>query len=74
MFTKRFNPSNPSINQPREIKYVRRLLGQLLQKPSDFLQHVRTYVPIYHTVCLSDQLNTLFIFFLLVLSVLPHYR
>ena len=28
--------------------YVRRFLGQLLQKPTDFLQHVRTYVPIYH--------------------------
>ena len=27
--------------------YVRRFLGQLLQKPTDFLQHVRTYVPIY---------------------------
>ena len=48
MFTKHFNPSNTSINQPREIIYVRRFLGQLLQKPSDFLQHVRTYVPIYH--------------------------
>ena len=39
---------NPSINQLREIIYVRRFLGQLLQKPSDFLQHVRTYVLIYH--------------------------
>ena len=48
MFTKHFNPSKPSINQPREIIYVRRFLGQLLQKPSDFLQHVRTYVSIYH--------------------------
>ena len=28
--------------------YVRRFLGQLLQKPTDFLQHVRTYVLIYH--------------------------
>ena len=28
--------------------YVRRFLGQLLHKPTDFLQHVRTYVPIYH--------------------------
>ena len=46
MFTKHFNPSNPSINQPREIKYVRRFLGQLLQEPGDFLKHVRTYV--YH--------------------------
>jgi hypothetical protein len=48
MFTKHFNSSNRGINQPREIKYVRRFLGQLLQNPSDFLQHVRTYVPIYH--------------------------
>ena len=48
MFTKHFNPSDPSINQPQEIRYVRRFLGQLLQKPSDFLQHVRTYVPIYY--------------------------
>ena len=45
MFTKHFNPSNPSINQPRQIIYVRRFLGQLLQKPSYFLQHARTYVP-----------------------------
>ena len=45
MFTKHFNPSNRSINQPREIIYVRRFLGQLIQKPSDFLQHARTYVP-----------------------------
>ena len=42
MFTKYFNPSNPSINQPREIIYVRRFLGQLLLKPSDFLRHART--------------------------------
>jgi hypothetical protein len=48
MFTKYFNPSNPSINEPRDIIYVKRFLGQLLQKPDDFLQHVRTYVPIYH--------------------------
>ena len=48
MFTKHFNPSNPNINQLREIIYVRRFLGQLLQNPSDFLQHVRTYVLIYH--------------------------
>jgi hypothetical protein len=45
MFTKHFNPSNPSINQPREIIYIRRFLGRLLQKPSDFLQHARRYVP-----------------------------
>jgi len=44
MFTKHFNPSNPSINQPREIIYVRRFLGQLLQEPSNFLQHARTLV------------------------------
>ena len=50
MFTKYFNPSNPSINQPSEIIYVRRFLGQLLQKPDDFLQHIRTYVPSYHIV------------------------
>ena len=48
MFTKHFNPSNPNINQPREIIYVRRFLGQLLQNPDDFMPHVRTYVPIYH--------------------------
>ena len=48
MFTKYFHPSNTSINQPREKLYVRRFLGQLLQKPSDFLQHVRTYVLIHH--------------------------
>jgi hypothetical protein len=45
MFTKHFNSSNPSINQPREIIYVRRFLRQLLQKPSDFLQHAQRYVP-----------------------------
>jgi len=43
IFTKYF--SNSNINQPRDILYVRRFLGQLLQKPNDFLQHVRTYVP-----------------------------
>jgi hypothetical protein len=49
MFTKYFNPSNPITNsQPREIIYVRRFLGQLLLKPNDFFQHVRTYVPIYY--------------------------
>ena len=48
LFTKYFNPSNPSINQPRDITYVRRFLGQLLQTPNDFLQHARTYVRIYH--------------------------
>ena len=52
MFTKYFNPSNPIINQPREMIHVRRFLGhwQLLLKPNDVLQHasVRTYVPIYY--------------------------
>jgi len=43
IFTKYF--SNSNINQPRDILYVRRFLGQLLQKPNDFLKHVRTYVP-----------------------------
>ena len=52
MFTKYFNhPSNIRVNQPRDIIYVRRFLGQLLQKPDDFLQHVRTYVPIYRIFC-----------------------
>ena len=45
IFTKYFNPSNHGINQPRNILYVRRFLGQLLQKPNDFLQHARMYVP-----------------------------
>ena len=51
MFSKFFNPSNSisnSLSQPREITYVRRFLGQLLLKPSDFFQHVRTYVPVYY--------------------------
>ena len=69
MFTKYFNPSNPSINQPRETVYVRRFLDQLLQKPDDFLQHVRTYVPVYYISSHSSAL-----YFLLVLSVLPQYR
>jgi hypothetical protein len=50
MFSKYFNPSNPINSQPREIIYVRRLLGQLLQKPSDFLHHIRTYVPVYYMI------------------------
>jgi hypothetical protein len=45
LFTKHFSPSNSIIHQPRDIIYVRRFLGLLLQKPNDFLQHVRTYVP-----------------------------
>ena len=57
MFTKYFNPSNPSINQPRETVYVRRFLGQLLRDPSDFLQHVRTYVPVYY---ISSHLSSFF--------------
>ena len=56
IFTKHFSDSR--INQTREIVYVRRFLGQLLQKPNDFLQHVRTYVPF--TVSL---VNRPFIFF-----------
>ena len=48
VFTKHFNPSNPTINQPRDIIYTRRFLGQLLQTPNDFLRH--TCVPIYHSV------------------------
>ena len=55
MFTKHFNPSNRNINQPNEIIYVRRFLGQLLQKPSDFLQHIRTYVYIYRIVTASGK-------------------
>jgi hypothetical protein len=43
IFTKYF--SDNSINQPRDIVYVRRFLGQLLHRPNGFLQHVRTYVP-----------------------------
>ena len=42
IFTKHFSDSR--INQPRDILYVRRFLGQLLQKPNGFLQHIRTYV------------------------------
>ena len=59
IFTKYFNsPHHTSINQSRNILYVRRFLGQLLQKPDDFLQHARTYVPF--TVSL---INKPFIFF-----------
>jgi len=43
IFTKHFSDS--SINQPRDILYARRFLGQLLEKPNGFLHHVRTYVP-----------------------------
>jgi len=43
IFTKHL--SNSSINLPRDILYVRRFLGQLLEKPNSFLHHVRTYVP-----------------------------
>ncbi|KIM35566.1 hypothetical protein M413DRAFT_79273 [Hebeloma cylindrosporum] len=45
IFTKHFNSSTHNvINQQRNILYVRRFLGQLLQRPDDFLQHVRTLV------------------------------
>ena len=43
IFTKHF--SNSSINEPWDTLYVRRFLGQLLQRPDGFLQHIRTYVP-----------------------------
>ena len=56
IFTKHFSDRN--INQPRDILYVRRFLGQLLQNPNGFLRHVRTYVPF--TVSL---VNTPFIVF-----------
>ena len=56
IFTKHF--SNSSINQPRDILYVRRFLGQLLQKPNGFLQHGRTYVPFVISL-----VNRPFIFF-----------
>jgi hypothetical protein len=62
MFTKHF--SNSSINRPRDIQYVRRFLGQLLQKPNDFLQHTRTYVPF--TVSLVNRIFILFAFLSLV--------
>ena len=55
IFTKYFNPSNPSVNEPRDIIYVRRFLGQLLQTPNDFLQHVRTCVSLFAI----SQVNTL---------------
>ena len=58
MFTKYFNASNPSINEPHDIIYVRRFLDQLLQKLDDFLQHVRTYVPFYH-ICSKHALHFL---------------
>ena len=60
IFKKYFNPSNPSINQPRDIIYIRRFLGQLLvQSSNNFLQHVRTYVSTFsskytlHFLCIS---------------------
>jgi hypothetical protein len=43
-FTKHFQPSNTDLNQPKEIKYVRRMLGELVKKPEDFLPHIRTSV------------------------------
>ena len=64
MFTKYFNPSNPSINQPRETVYVRRFLDQLLQKPDDFLQRMsESTSPVYY---IFIHLSTLY--FVLVLS------
>jgi hypothetical protein len=68
IFTKHF--SNSRINQPRDILYVRRLLCQLLEKPNDFLQHTRTYVPF--TVSLVGR--PLFSLQSLVLLVPPRYR
>ena len=45
IFTKHFNSSHhDSITQQRDVLYVRRFLGQLLQRPNGFLQHIRTYV------------------------------
>nr|A0A6S6QI82.1 RecName: Full=Cytochrome P450 monooxygenase ple1; AltName: Full=Pleuromutilin biosynthesis cluster protein 1 [Rhodocybe pseudopiperita]BCI98769.1 putative cytochrome P450 [Rhodocybe pseudopiperita] len=43
-FTKHFNSSNPGINQPRELRYVKRFLKQLYEKPNDVLDHVRNLV------------------------------
>ena len=50
--------------------YVGRFLIQLLQKPSDFLQHVRTS----SFIIFLETVNILLISFVLLLSVLPHYR
>jgi hypothetical protein len=65
IFKKHFNSSNhDSVNQPRNILYVRRFLGQLLQRPDDFLQHIRTYVPF--TESLVNRTFILFAFLSLV--------
>ena len=68
IFTKHF--SNSNINQPRDILYVKRFLGQLLRKPNDFLQHARTYGPF--TVTLVNR--CLFCAHSLVLQVPPYCR
>ena len=68
IFTKYFNsPQHTSVNQSRDILYVRRLLGQLLQKPNDFLQHARVYVPFF----VSCEQAPLFYSHSLVLQVQP---
>jgi len=60
MFTKYFNSSgHNSINQLCNILYIRCFLGQLLEKPNDFLRCVCTYVPPTESL-----VNRLFIFFL----------
>jgi len=65
IFTKYFNASHhSSISQPRDIMYVRRFLGQLLQKPDDFLQHARVYVPFNVSVVTKPLI--LFVFLSLV--------
>ena len=66
IFTKHFSDS--SINQPRDILYVRRFLGQLLQRPNDFLQHARKYVPF--TTSLVNRPFTSFAFLSLVGSTM----
>ena len=65
IFAKYFNsPHHTSINKSRNILYVRRFLGQLLQKPDGFLQHARTYVPF--TVAVVNRPLNLFLFISLV--------
>ena len=65
IFTKHFNSFHQgSINQARNILYVRRFLGQLLQRPNDFLRHIRTYVPF--TVSLVSRSFIFFAFLSLV--------
>ena len=59
MFTKYFNPSNSSIDQPSEVKYVRRFFGcprSTFRETRRFLfQHVRTYVPVYYIFIIPCQ-------------------